>query len=172
MLPLSHLKGKGARRTSFTCWWNYYGNRGQTIHQNWSTSSTSLKCQEKLKQLRILQSINLVQKPLLSLWTRDPLLKSFLQGLMKALNGEKKRRKGKEIIPFPWLPLIPGKHKVLSGAGQRYHFPPVPHQFMKLLMRESETTTQEQLEQHRAAEAKGRFFLKCMNNLCLWWWVI
>lgn len=85
---------------------------------------------------------------------------------MKALNGEEKKKK--EIIQFPWLPLIPGTYKVLSGAGQKYHFPPVPYQFMNLLMRKSGPTTQEQLEQHRVAEAKGRFFLKCMNHLCLW----
>lgn len=141
--------------------------------KSWSTSSASLKCQEKLKQLNILQSINLVQKPLLSLWTRDPLLKSFLKGLMKALNGQKKKKKKrKEIIQFPWLPLIPCKHKVLSGAGQKYHFPLVPHQFMKLLTRKSEAATQEQLEQHRITEEKGCFFLKCINHLCLWWCVI
>lgn len=113
----------------------------------WSTSSTSLNCQEKLKQLRILQSINLMQRPLLSWWARDPLLKSFLQGLMKRAEWAKKN--DPKIIQFPWLPLSPDKNKVLSGAGQKHHFPPVPHQFMKLLMMKSEAAPQEQLVQNR-----------------------
>lgn len=70
---------------------------------------------------------------------------------MKELNGQKN---DPEIIQFPWLPLSPSKHKVLSGTGQKHHLPPVSHQFMKLLMMKSEAAPQDQLEEKRCGYSK------------------